>query len=145
MQSKIYGSRVAGLALAVLLAGGSVAWAETIALKADLSGKSEVPPVASTATGKADVSYDTASKTLMWTVTFMGLSGDATAAHFHGPAEAGKNAGVVVPIGTNVKSPAKGTARLTDEQARELLAGRWYINIHTAAHKDGEIRGQLTK
>ena len=145
MRKMIYGSRVAGLAFAVLLAAGSAARAETIALKADLSGKSEVPPVESKATGKADVSYDTASKTLTWTVTFTGLTGDPTAAHFHGPAEAGKNAPVVVPFGASVKSPAKGPAKLTDDQARELLAGRWYVNVHTAAHKDGEIRGQLTK
>ncbi len=55
-------------------------------------------PTTSSATGTADLDYDAASKKLSWTVTYSGLSGPATAAHFHGPAEAGKNAGVAVPI-----------------------------------------------
>ena len=61
-------------------------------MKAALDGKSEVPPNASAGTGTADIDYDPASKKLSWKVTYSGLSGPATAAHFHGPAEAGKNA-----------------------------------------------------
>jgi hypothetical protein len=48
-------------------------------------------------------------------------------------------------IGANPTSPAKGTATLTDAQAADLQAGRWYINIHTAANRGGEIRGQVVK
>src|SRR3954451_10136418 len=59
--------------------------------KAALSGKSEVPPNPSAATGTADIDYDPASKKLSWKLTYSGLSGPATAAHFHGPAEDGKN------------------------------------------------------
>ncbi len=62
-----------------------------------------------------------------------------------GPAEPGKNAGVAVPIGQTVTSRASGKATLTDAQAADLMAGRWYVNIHTAANKGGEIRGQVTK
>ena len=72
------------------------------------------------------------------------LSGDATAAHFHGPADAGANAGVAVPI-KGTASPMAGSAAITDAQAAELLAGKWYINVHTAANKNGEIRGQVLK
>ena len=68
-----------------------------------------------------------------------------TAAHFHGPAEAGKNAGVAVPIPNAASSPVKGEATLTDAQAADLLGGKYYINIHTAANPGGEIRGQVTK
>ena len=88
--------------------------------------------------------YDTDSKKLSWTGTYSGLSGPATAAHFHGPAEAGKNAGVAVPITPNT-SPLAGSATLTDAQAADLQGGRWYVNVHTAANPGGEIRGQLTK
>ena len=137
--------RGAFLGLALILGAGSAAVAETIALKADVNAQSQVPPNDTKGTGMADITYDTASKNLTWTVTFSGLTCDPTAAHFHGPAEPGKNAPVVIMIGMNPKSPAKGSATLTDAQAADLLAGRWYVNIHTAAHRPGEIRGQVVK
>ena len=113
--------------------------------KAALDGKSEVPPTTSTATGTADINYDPATKKVTWTLTYSGLTGPATAAHFHGPAEAGKNAGVAVAIPNAAKSPVEGSATLTDQQAADLEAGRYYINIHTKANPGGEIRGQVTK
>jgi hypothetical protein len=113
-------------------------------MSATLDGKSEVPPTTSAGTGTGDVSYDEASKTLTWDITFQGLTGDAKAAHFHGPAAAGANGGVQVDIGKmGLASPMHGTAQLTDQQAADLKAGQWYINIHTAKHPDGEIRGQV--
>ena len=114
-------------------------------LKATLDGKAEVPATTSSGTGTADLDYDAASKKLSWKVTYSGLSGPATAAHFHGPAEAGKNAGVMVPIPGAANSPVEGSATLTDAQAADLLAGKLYVNIHTAANPGGEIRGQVTK
>ncbi|AMA59232.1 CHRD domain-containing protein [Bradyrhizobium sp. CCGE-LA001] len=133
---------------ATLAFGAAVAFAGPASaekLKAALDGKAEVPPNTSSATGTADLDYDAASKKLSWTVTYSGLSGPATAAHFHGPAEAGKNAGVAVPIPNAASSPVKGEATLTDAQAADLLGGKYYINIHTAANPGGEIRGQVTK
>lgn len=131
-----------------MFALGAVAFAGSAnaeKLKATLDGKAEVPATTSSATGTADLNYDAASKKLSWTVTYSGLSGPATAAHFHGPAEAGKNAGVAVPIPNAASSPVKGEATLTDAQAADLLGGKYYINIHTAANPGGEIRGQVTK
>ncbi len=126
---------------AVVLAGPAFA----DKMKATLDGKSEVPANASTGTGTADLDYDPASKKLTWKLTYTGLSGPATAAHFHGPAEAGKNAGVAVAIPNATASPAEGSATLTDAQAADLVAGKYYINVHTAANPGGEIRGQVTK
>ncbi len=114
-------------------------------LKATLDAKSEVPATSSSATGSADLTYDAASKKLSWTVSYSGLSGPATAAHFHGPADSGKNAGVAVAIPNAATSPVKGEATLTDAQAADLMAGKYYINIHTAANPGGEIRGQVMK
>ena len=67
-------------------------------------------------------------------------------AHFHGPAAAGANAGVQVPVPKSaLASPMKGTVALTDAQIADLEAGKWYFNIHTAADPGGEVRGQLTE
>jgi CHRD domain len=132
---------LATLALGIAFAGP--AFAEK--LKATLDGKSETPPNASTGAGTADIDYDAASKKLTWKLTYSGLSGPATAAHFHGPAEVGKNAGVAVAIPNATTSPNEGSATLTDAQAADLLAGKYYVNVHTAANPGGEIRGQVTK
>ena len=110
-----------------------------------LNAQNQPAPNDSKGTGTAEVTYDTSSKTLSWTVTFDALTGPATTAHFHGPAEPGANAGVALLIGNNPTSPSKGSATLTDAQAADLQAGRWYINIHTAANRGGEIRGQVVK
>ena len=129
------------LGAGVVLAGP--AFAEK--LKAVLDAKSEVPPNASTATGSADIDFDPATKKLTWKLTYSGLSGPATAAHFHGPAEVGKNASVAVPITNAGSSPVEGSATLTDAQAADMMAGKCYVNVHTAANPGGEIRGQVTK
>lgn len=135
---------------AALIAGLSLAApaiAATVNLKADLSGSSEVPPNDSAAKGAVTATYDTGSKTLTWKGTYSGLSGPPVAAHFHA-GDPGKNGGVAVPIFTSADkagSPFEGQATLTDAQAADLMAGKLYVNIHTAAHKAGEIRGQLTK
>jgi hypothetical protein len=133
---------------ATLALGAAVAFASSASaekLKATLDAKSEVPANASTGTGTADIDYDAATKKLSWKVTYSGLTGPATAAHFHGPADPTKNAGVMVPIPGIANSPAEGSATLTDAQASDLLAGKLYVNIHTAANPGGEIRGQVTK
>jgi hypothetical protein len=111
--------------------------------KVTLDGKAEVPATTTTGTGTADVDYDAASKKLSWKLSYSGLTGPATAAHFHGPAEAGKNAGVAVAIPNATSSPVEGSATLTDAQAADLLAGKYYLNVHTAANPGGEIRGQV--
>ena len=134
---------LATLALGATIALTGSALAEK--MKVTLDSKSEVPPNTSAGTGTADVDYDAASKKLTWKLTYSGLSGPATGAHFHGPAEAGKNAGVKVAIPNATSSPAEGSAILTDEQAADLTAGKYYINVHTAANPGGEIRGQVTK
>jgi hypothetical protein len=135
---------IGGLALAACLAAASPVLAETVTFKASLAAATEVPPNDSKATGAVTATLDTATKKLTWQGTYSGLSGAPTAGHFHGPADPGKNAGVAVPI-TASASPFQGSADLTDAQVADLTAGKWYVNVHTEAHKGGEIRGQLTK
>ena len=129
---------LATLALGATFAFAGPAFADK--MKATLDGKSEVPANTSAGKGTADIDYDAKTKKLTWKLTYSGLSGPATAAHFHGPAEAGKNAGVAVAIPNATSSPAEGSATLTDAQAADLMAGKYYVNVHTAANPGGEIR-----
>jgi hypothetical protein len=111
-----------------------------------LTGAEQVPPVTTTGSGTAALTYDPATRVVTWSITFSGLSGAPTMAHFHGPAAAGKNAPVLVWIskkGEPVTSPITGEATLTPDQAQQFTAGDWYINVHTPAHPAGEIRGQV--
>ena len=118
--------------------------AEKMTMKINLTSAAEVPANDSPGKGTADVTYDSASKILTWKVTYSGLTGPATMAHFHGPAEPGKNAPVVIPF-KDASSGASGSATLTDAQAADLTAGKLYINVHTAKTPGGEIRWQVTK
>ncbi|MDH6262891.1 CHRD domain-containing protein [Bradyrhizobium sp. BR13661] len=129
---------------ALLIVATGAANAEVVKLQADLKGSNEVPPNNSSGSGKAEATFDTDTKTLTYTITFAGLTGPAMGAHFHGPSEAGKNAGIALPFKT-VQSPIQGTATLTENQATDLLAGKWYANIHTALNPGGELRGQMVK
>ncbi|MGJ5066831.1 CHRD domain-containing protein [Bradyrhizobium oligotrophicum] len=126
------------------VAAAPIARAETVILKSELKAANEVPPNASTASGAAEASFDTATRTLSWKVTYSGLTGPAMGAHFHGPSEPGKNAGIVLPF-KSPETPITGSAVITDAQAADLLAGRWYANVHTQANPGGEIRGQMTR
>ncbi len=130
------------LSVACLFCGA--AQAETVAFNATMNGATEVPPKTTDGKGTASASLDTTTKVLTYGVQYTGLSGPATAAHFHGPAEPGANAPVVMPFPTPT-SPIQGTATLTDAQMTDLMAGKWYANVHTAANPAGEIRGQLTR
>ena len=114
--------------------------------KVTLNGAQQVPPVQTPATGTAELTYDPGTRVLTWTLSYSGLSGPATMAHFHGPAAAGKNGPPVIwlsPKGSPVQAPVKGEATLTPEQAEQFSAGEWYINVHTQDHQAGEIRGQV--
>jgi hypothetical protein len=129
---------------AMALAGCSSTSSNVVNMGATMNAASEVPPNTSAGKGDATVKLDKATKTLTWTVTYSGLTGDATAAHFHGPAAPGANAGVVIAIGMGtVPNPAAGAKVLTDDQIADLLAGKWYVNVHTKANPGGEIRGQV--
>jgi len=127
------------------LMAATPAFAEMVKYKADLTAAEEVPPTDTMAMGTSDITYDTDSMKLTWAISYEGLTGDATAAHFHGPAAIGANAKPVVPIDGALTSPIEGEATLTEAQAADLAAGMWYFNVHSAKYPDGEIRGQVIK
>jgi hypothetical protein len=123
-------------------------------LTAVLSGAAEKPAaVTTTGSGNADVTVS--GKKLEVSGSFKDLSGNATAAHIHGPADANSTAGVfctlTVPaaasgsIGGGEGAGSCATIELTDAQVTQFENGQFYVNIHTAANAGGEIRGQLIK
>ena len=127
-----------GLAVATFIAYPNVATAWDV--KVTLTGDQEVPSVktAGTGTGTITVGND---KSVTGSVTTRGIKG--TAAHIH-EAPAGKNGPVIITLdkdGDTYKVPAN--TRLTDAQFASFKAGNLYVNVHTAAHPDGELRAQL--
>lgn len=126
---------------ALSLAGPALA--ETMSFKADLKPAPNVQQT--TGQGNLTASYDTDSRKLSWKGSVSGLSGNATASHFHGPADAGQNAGVLIPAPGVSNGPFEGSATLNNDQAKALTGEKTYFNVHTAANPGGEIRGQVTK
>ncbi|MHB8354155.1 MAG: CHRD domain-containing protein, partial [Burkholderiales bacterium] len=112
-------------ALTLLLA--HPAWAESLHFMAPLSTAAEVPVKSGPGNGIVDATLDTATSRLSYTITYAGLSGPATAAHFHGPASATETAGVAIKINGPLASPIRGEATLTHEQAEALMKGQWYV------------------
>ena len=130
-----------GLALSL----GATASAAVIVYNFPIDGLQEVGPNASPGFGTGIVTLDTTANTLNWNISWGGLLAPATAMHFHGDAPAGVNAGVIINIGSisGLISPSIGGTGITDLQEASIIAGLWYVNIHTSVFPGGEIRGQV--
>ena len=110
------------------------------------SGAQEIPPVTTNGAATLTGSYDSISKQLIYSINWTGLSGDVTAAHFHGPALATESAGPLqdISIVTNgMDGSTADTITASADLHTALLGGKVYYNLHTAANPDGEIRGQV--
>ena len=149
----MYKMLLAGLALVAVMTscGGTM----TNTYKATLNGANEKPVAVSPAgTGSATATLD--GTTLNLKIDYAGLTGVATLAHIHGPADEMNVADVLCDFTDKIVAGAtvgtgtiNATCNLDGTKAEltvaNLTAGKFYINIHTAANPKGEIRGQVTK
>jgi len=124
-----------------LLLSGPVQ-AESVSLVAHLLGGNNSPANKSDAFGEGQFTYDTASRRLDYYVTYDGIA--PSKIDLHGPAGAGENGGLVGNFPVS-ESPVTGKVTLTPDQGAALLAGRIYVDIHSQAFANGEIRGQIGK
>jgi hypothetical protein len=109
------------------------------AFSTQMTGANQVPPVATAASGQLFAVLNKNTRLFRWKPSFSGLSGSASGGHFHGPAAIGANANGALAFKAPVRSPLEGQATLTAVQAADLLAGIWYVDIHTANHPGGEF------
>jgi hypothetical protein len=125
----------------VLFFAGCAGMGGTNNTQVTLSGAQEVPPVTTAATGFGTITIAD-DKSVSGSVTTSGVVG--VAAHIHDGAP-GKNGPVIVPMtksSDNTWTIPPGS-KFTDAQYEAFKAGNLYVNVHSAANKGGEIRGQL--
>ncbi|HEY4275353.1 MAG TPA: CHRD domain-containing protein [Rhizomicrobium sp.] len=132
---------------AVILAAGvallaSQAQAQTVSLTAYLLGKYAVPATKSDAFGEGQFTYDSATGNLTYYLSYDGTAPNKI--DLHGPAASGTGGPALLTFPVTA-SPVTGTATLTKAQADSLLAGTVYVDMHSPAYPDGEIRGQIRK
>ncbi len=127
------------LAAAVLVAAGGFAVAAE--LKVTLSGAEETPPVTTSASGTGSISI-AADKTVRGTVKTTGMEGTVAHIHVGAPGQSGPPI-ITLEKGADGAWSVPAGSKLTDEQYASFKAGQLYVNVHSAEHKAGEIRGQL--
>jgi glucose/arabinose dehydrogenase len=108
---------------------------------ANLSGLQALPPVATDARGTATILLDKDEATARVSLRFRGLSGAQASSHIHGPAPAGEAAPALFTLPAGSFSDFQ--IALTPRQVADLRAGLFYMDVHSAAFPDGEVRGQF--
>jgi hypothetical protein len=132
---------MAPLAVAMLLAAAPLAQAKLVKFSGEFGpehGTTTKP------TGHVVGVFNTVTDMVRYHIFYAHLSGPVVAAHFHGPAKVGQEAGVLLPIPGPYRSGMHGSLVASPETARALLAGETYVNLHTAAYSNGEARAQVT-
>jgi hypothetical protein len=139
-----------------VLSGAAACWMLSSAAVAEvysfpnlsLAGSNENPPVTSSGGGSIAATYNDQTNELSFTVDWTLDVGSTalTMAHFHGPAPVGMNAGVQIGF-ISSSMPDSGsfsdTLTLNETQEADLLAGQWYVNLHSDQFMGGELRAQM--
>lgn len=134
---------IGGAVLIGVIFMGAAGRGETLHFHARLSGAAETSPNQSHGVGLAELTLDTDGKLLSWRVTYSGLSGPVTGAHFKTPPEPGATLMSTMDFKQPLTSPIVSSARLSDIEIGDLRAGLWSVNLLTAKNPKGEIRGDL--
>ena len=108
-------------------------------INATLNGASVVPANSSTGTGSVTGTYNSKDNVLTYNASWNGLTGTATSGHFHSTAS-----GTPLRVFTIVGASASGVTPLTEEEEKDLLEGKWYVDLHTGTYPNGEVRGQVS-
>jgi len=134
------------IACAVILCFGSQAQAASIDFDFPLNASQQVPTNASTGSGDCFLSLDDVSGSVSVSCSFSGLSSAAVAAHIHGLAGPGINAGVILALTATAATGGTitGNGILDAAQMAGMINGQTYVNLHTGQYPGGEIRGQVT-
>ena len=126
---------------ASLLLLGAFSWAYAADLAVKLTGDQEVPPVATTASGAGTISIGK-DKSVKGSVTTTGIQGTMAHIHLAAPGKNGPPIITLIKSGENAWSVPE-QSKLTDDQYKSFENGDLYVNVHSDAHKGGEIRTQL--
>jgi len=129
----------------IIAALAGAAHADIIEYEFVMTGCQENPPVLTTGFGSAVVTLDTDTGDVTVEGEYSGMSSNVSAAHIHGLAGVGENAGVIVGLDTTggQEGTVSGSGTLSDDEMQGMLDGLTYVNVHTGNHPGGEIRGQI--
>jgi len=127
------------VAAAALVAISGLSFAADV--KVTMTGAEETPPVTTAATGTGTITI-AADKSVSGTVKTAGMAGTVAHIHVGAPGQSGPPIITLDKTAEGVWAVPAGS-KLTDEQYASFKAGNLYVNVHSAEHKPGEIRGQL--
>ena len=146
MQARTFGM------LGTILVGSAIALTPTLSqagvknFMVVINGAQETPPNASLALGNGILTYDSATKTLCYSLSFIGaLAGGEILAHVHGPAAPGVPAGIIFPLPLGNPKTACVVNPGPPFVQGDLFKNRYYVNIHSGGFPAGEIRGQILR
>jgi hypothetical protein len=141
----VFIATIAALATALVLVGGAGARSSaTVELVAKMKGSNESPSAPASNTGRAEIKLNAATGKVCWEFYVKKIDGKPTAAHIHKGAKSVAGP-VKVPLGTTYKR--EGCTTAAKALVRSILAspGTYYVNVHTAKHPAGALRGQLAR
>lgn len=114
---------------------------DIVKYQSTINSQNTIPKATSSAQGSAVLEYNKVTKVLTYNITYQGLT--PTVGHIHKAEPAWETGPVIIPFSKVNTSPITGSATLTQEQENLLSFGNLYINLHTVAYPQGEIRGQI--